>query len=344
MNHLYALIANFLAFACAAMLVWWAAKRLTGQADAIAERTGLGQAVVGFLLLGAATSLPEVAVSVSATLHGTPELTVNDVLGSAAINVLLLALADIAVRRHALTALQDSPKVGVMGVLGMMMMAVVAAQALSGDVLLLGLGAWSWALLAIYVSAVWILGHSHAAEAWRARAHYGRLRAAPGGGAEDTRPLSRLIAGAALSAALILVAGYILTRSGESIARQTGLGTNFFGVVFMAVATSMAEISTVIAAVRLRRYEMAVADIFGTNLFNASVVIVLTDALHGGGPVLADVGPFASLAALLALLMTAVFVIGILERRDRTVFGVGIDSLAVILMYGVGLTVLYAMR
>ena len=92
---------NIALFAGAAVAVWLAAVRLTRYADRIATLTGLGQEVVGLLLLGGVTSLPELAVATTATLQGTPELTINDVLGSAAVNVLLLALADVLIPRQA---------------------------------------------------------------------------------------------------------------------------------------------------------------------------------------------------------------------------------------------------
>jgi hypothetical protein len=58
----------------------------------------------------------------------------------------------------------------------------------------------------------------------------------------------------------------VLAQSGEALSEQTGLGTSFFGAVFLAFSTSLPEISTVVAAVRMRQYAMAVSDVFGTNL------------------------------------------------------------------------------
>jgi cation:H+ antiporter len=330
-------------FVGAAIAVWVAAVRLTGYADEIATRTGLGQEVVGLLLLGGVTSLPELAVAVTATLQGTPELTINDVLGSAAVNVILLALADALIRGEALTSVQGSPKVLLIGVLGITMMALVVAPTVTGDQLLLGIGRWSWIMLLVYVAAVWVMAHSHASEAWQPQRQQqgGREDGAATGDGEA--PLSRIGLRAALAAAVILVAGFLLARTGEAIAHGTGLGTNFFGVVVLAFATSLPEASTVVAAVRRQRYEMAISDVLGTNLFNVTI-IVLVDALHPGGPVLVEAGRFASFGALLALLLTALFLAGMVERRDRTIGRLGIDSVIALLTYAAGLFVLYALR
>jgi cation:H+ antiporter len=335
---------NVVLFLGAAVAVWFSAVRLTRRADAIATRSGMGQEMVGLLLLGGATSLPELAVAATATLHGSPTLTINDLLGSAAINVVLLALADSAIRRRALTSVQGSPKVMLIGVLGVVTMALVVAPTITGDRSVLGIGGWSWVLLLVYGAAVWIMAHSHAELAWRPMQEDrsgGSSQAEPDPAGEDS--MARVVAGAAAAAAVILVAGFVLARTGDAIAQQTGLGTSFFGAVFLALATSMPEASTVLAAVRLKRYEMAISDVLGTNLFNVTI-IVLVDALHPGAPVLVEAGRFASFAALLALILTCLFLVGLVERWDRTIGRLGIDSVLALLTYGGGLAVLYQLR
>jgi cation:H+ antiporter len=99
----------------------------------------------------------------------------------------------------------------------------------------------------------------------------------------------------------------------------------------------------VLAAVRLRRYEMAVSDIFGTNLFSVALVF-LADAVYSGGPVLNEVGRFASVAALLGIAVTTLYIAGLVERRDQTLMRMGYDSLAVLAVYLGGLFLLYRLR
>lgn len=320
-----------------------AAVRLTKLVDAIATRTGLGQELAGLLLLGGTTSLPELAVATTATLGGSPALTVNDLLGSAAVNVVLLAMADAAIRGRALTSVQGSPKVMLIGVLGVLIMALVVAPQITGDALLFGIGRWSWVMLLVFGGAVWVMAHSRAAQAWKPA--HGRSNAT-GQDQEDAggaASLSALIRRAVGAGAIVLFAGFALAGSGQALAEQTGLGTSFFGVVVLAFATSLPEASTVLAAVRMKRYEMAISDVLGTNVFNVAI-IVMVDALHEGDPVLVETGRFASFSALLALSLTCFFLVGLLERRDRTIAGLGVDSILVLLAYVAGLAVLYNLR
>lgn len=336
-----ALPANVAIFAASAMVVWLAGTRLARYADAIAEETGIGREFLGLLLLGGVTSLPEVAVAVTATLQGTPVLSVNDVLGSAAINLVILALADAVIGRAALTSMIATPGVILQGILGIVLLAVVVAPSITGDVLVAGLGAWSWIMLATYLGALWLIAKSAAGMAWKPAL---ARRPKPKKGAHPEHvPLRSLAARTAAAGAAILAAGFLLATSGEAIAGQSGLGTSFFGAVFLAASTSLPEMSTVIAAVRLGRYEMAISDIFGTNLFNVAI-IVLVDALHPGEPILVEAGRFASFGALVALVLTGLFLAGMIERRDRTVLRMGYDSLAALAIYAAGVAVLYNLR
>lgn len=86
------------------MIVWRAGTHLSKAADAIADRTGLGQAFIGALLLGGATSLPEIAATGSASLLGNAPMAVNNIFGGIAMQVTVLAIADAFLGRDSLTA------------------------------------------------------------------------------------------------------------------------------------------------------------------------------------------------------------------------------------------------
>jgi cation:H+ antiporter len=194
------LTANLGLFAAAAAIVWFAGTRLARYADAIAEKTGTGRELLGIALLGGVTSLPELAVATTASLAGHPALSVNDLLGSAAINVLILAIADAALGRDALTSVLASPGVALQGVLGIILLTMVVAATMTFDVPLLGASAWTWALLFGYVIAVRVVAKSRSGEAWHAA---GRRPPRP----KHTREpglLRRLVAKTAAAGAAVL--------------------------------------------------------------------------------------------------------------------------------------------
>lgn len=352
------LLANLALFLFAAVVVWRAGTRLAQNADAISTKTGIGQAVIGILLLGGVTSLPELAVAMTATLTGAVALSVNDVLGSASVNVLILAVADAAYGRKALTSSPGSPQVLLQAGLGIILLSCVVGASISTDIVVLGAGIWSWFMLAVYIGAIWLIAKSQGLKSWVPDQGLGRRSgqvsstgedgqkkgsdAGKNGGGDD-RSMSRIIAGTSVAALFILAAGFVLARTADALAHQTGMGTSFTGVVLLAMATSLPEVSTVLAAVRLGRNEMAMADVFGTNLFNVTI-IALVDFVHPGGPVLQETGQFAAFGAVIAIILTAVFLVGLVERRDRTWLRLGLDSMAAICIYAAGIGVLYLIR
>jgi cation:H+ antiporter len=223
-----------------------------------------------------------------------------------------------------------------------MLFVVAAGAAVTGDAPFLGMGVGSWLLVAGYAVCLRILLASGDRRNW-VPVRPSRAKPPSRRRERDDTTASALAAKTAAFAALILAGGFVVAQSAAAIAEQTGLGANIVGTVMLAAATSLPEISTVVAAVRLKRYEMAISDIFGTNLFNLTIIAVV-DALHPGAPVLGEIGAFAAFAALLAGLLTLVFVVGALERRDRTVLRMGYDSLAATVLYVAGIAVLYQLR
>jgi cation:H+ antiporter len=104
----------------------------------------------------------------------------------------------------------------------------------------------------------------------------------------------------------------------------------------------MPELSTIVAAIRLRRYELAFGQILGTNFINLSLIL-LADVFFTGGPVINELGRFEQFSALLGASLIGVFIIGLLERKDATILKMGYDSFAVIVLFGLGLSVLAAL-
>lgn len=342
------LAANLAIFAVAATIVWMAGVRITHYANVISVRTGMGQALVGMVLLGGVTSLPEVAVAVSAAAHGEAALAVNSVLGGISMQVAILAVADMAIGKKALTAVVPNPVVFLQGAFKVFLLSVVASAIVVGDVPFLGVGLWMWLLLFLCGFAMWTLANARGRRPWRVvddedLEGQERQQAENQARHDASRDLSATIAGAVVAAAVILAAGYVLSRTGDAIAQQTGLGESFVGAVFVAIATSLPEVSTVMTAARAGLYTMAVSDIFGTNLFDVTLLFVI-DAVAAGDPVLNSAGRFSTFAAIIGITVTMMFVAGVAERRDRTILRMGIDSVGVLVTYLGGLVILYFLR
>lgn len=334
---------NLAIFAGAAVAVWMSGVKITGYANAISEKTGVGQAFIGVVLLGGITSLPELAVGVTSSLSGDASLAVNSILGGIAMQVAILALADMLIGRRALTSVIPDPVVMLQGGFKILLLSIVAASIVVGDVPVLFSGVWMWLLAAVTGFGMWVLSRTQRDRPWIANdeevtpeKEEERARKE----AEDSKKKSLRVVGWATAGcgAVIIVAGYLLSRSGEAIAEATALGQSFIGAVLVAIATSLPEVSTVFSATRAGLYTMAMSDIFGTNLIDLSLLFIIDVAVMNGA------GRFEAFAALIAITVTAIFFIGLVERRDRTILRMGYDSFAVLSVYLAGLVVLYFLR
>lgn len=344
----FSLWTNFAVFAVCAVAVWIAGTKVARYADAIAIKTGIGQVAIGLMLLGGVTSLPEVAISIFSALADNPELAVSNLLGGIAMQRALLAVVDGVFGSAALTSIAASPVVLLQAALGSFLLVVVALAISIGDAAIFGVGAWSWTILILYALCVWVISNSKGRLPWVARdlngedkdrAHKGTDEQQEPGGAS----LKRLLINTVAAAAVIMAAGFVLSRTADAIAIKTGLGQSFVGAVLLALSSSLPELSTVISAVRIKRYEMAISDILGTNLFNVALIFLI-DAVYAGKPVLNAVGQFALVAALLGALLTTIYLVGLVERRDRTIGRMGVDSVATLAVYLAGVFALYQLR
>lgn len=325
-------------FGLAAGAVWWAGTRLPRYVVALSDKTGLGQGFAGMLVLGGITSLPELATATTAAAIGAPLLAMNDILGSAAFNILLLAMADMLIGPRPLTSVVARPVTLIQGVSGMMVLAlVIAAITADGEAPLGGPYTWPIVIFLGSVASIRIADRSERRPMWQVIDQ--PERAFSEAAKKSDIGWRRLLVWLTILALIILAAGATLAATASQIAGRTAIGGSLMGFLFVSAATSLPEFSAIIGAIRHKRYELAIGEVFGSNLFNFALILVI-DVVAAGAPVLEQAGPFEAMAALLALLMSGVFVLGLVERRDRTIFRMGEDSLAVLVVYAAGLAFL----
>lgn len=348
------LAGNLAVFAIASTIVWIGGVRLARGADALADKAGLGHAYIGVLLLGVTVSLPEMTFSSVAAVRGNAELAVNGLLGGIGMTTVVIAIADCVVGREPLSADIQRPVVMFQGTMVILMLAVAAAGIAVGDILIPGIGLaglWTVALVALYFVTIRTVKYMEPRQPWKAepvrvressdeKAKAEQARAAVE--KEKQRGLGSIAIRTGIAAAAVLIAAAVLAFNAEAIARETGLGDSFIGFVLGGIATTLPELSTTIASARLRQYEMAFSDAFGTNLCSAGLIF-LADALYRGGPILNEVGTFSLFGVLLGLALTTVYLAGFVLRSRRSILRMGWDSHAVLAMAAFGFVILYVL-
>lgn len=309
----------------------WAGVTLARSGDEIATRTGLGGLLVGTLLIAAATSLPEVVTTVSAAANGAPDLAVGSVFGSSMANMAILGVIDLIHRKHVWTSIElGHVRVGLVAV-------ALTTVAVFGVVTPVGvhlgwLGGDSWVILAGYVASV----------AWMRRSPRGsRVPTGPvafpapteWGALEHPRAALRVAIRRFVVAALaIFVAGPVVAVSGEGIAKTSGMGETFVGVLFVSIATSLPELLGSLGAVRIGAYDLAVGNLFGSNAFNL-VTLFFADLADTSGPLLAAASSAQAVAGVAAIGLMAIALAAIVHGEETRISRLEPDAILLLLAY-----------
>ena len=341
--------ANVTVFLVVAAIIWNAGARLVRVVNAISDKTGMAQAFAGMLILGTITSAPEISATLTSAGSGNPTLALNNLLGSLSFNIVLLVIADAMIRQHALTSVIVGPSILLQGVLAIAAMAIIAIAIVVGETPFLGVGVWSTLLFLFMIFAFRLTSRYDRRSPWRTdrsvdEDEFSRIYGTPATGRSRLEgwSLAKLILATAGLALVVLAAGMTLSRTADALADQTGLGSGFVGLLLLGLATSLPELSTAVFAVRMRRFELAIGEVLGANIFNLAIVF-LSDLAFSQAPILSSAGTFELAATLLPLLLTAILLVGLLEQRNRQVLGLGIDSWAILVVYLGGLGLLYSL-
>ncbi len=306
----------WLKFAFCFVIIIFAGTKLTQYGDAIAEKTGWGRVWVGFALLAAITSLPELITGISSiALIGAPDLGMGTILGSCSFNLVIIALLDVCQQR--LPALAQARRQHVvMAGWGILLVVIVAGSIFAGGITWLTLG-WL-GIPSIVILVVYLLGLRQTFRSERNQQN--SPQSAPPLKYKNTstkKTYSRF----ALAAAAVIAASIWLSFIGNEIAEVTGWGTTFVGSSFLAITSSLPELVVAVAAMRLGAMDMAVANILGSNMFNLAI-IPLADIFYTPGPILAAVTTNHLITIAVVVAMNLTIIAGIKLRRKRKTFSV----------------------
>lgn len=327
-----------LQFLVCAVVIIIAGTFLTKYADAIAEITRLGRLLIGSVLLAGATSLPELTVDIAAVRLGEADLAVGDLLGSSLMNLLILAVLDLSSYSG-----------------GKMLSKQAAAHALSGSLSValtafLGIGLFTGAAFKDYSllgisPAVLMVGVTYALGV---RLIYLDQRIAAQGEAQkqpeaaEAAPhisLPHALLGFCICAIVIVIAGPYLADAASKIAKLSGLGSSFVGTTLVAFSTSLPELVSMLAALRMGAVDLAIGNVFGSNAFNMILLIPL-DFVEAR-PLLAIVSQGHIVTCLATVLATQVVIMGQLYRVESRTRFIEPDAWLVIAIVAAALGLVY---
>lgn len=326
-------IALFVALAGLIMVVGvWTTK----DAEELAARTGLGQALVGGIFLGAATSLSGIVTSVTAAAQGFAPLAVSNALGGITVQTLFLAIADLGYRKsnleHAAPSLENLYH-GVSLVLTLGLVVTAAMSPVPGLQI-----AWidvnSFLIVGAYLGGLSLVHRARKKPMWYPAASTEKGSVAHSEGRTELRDIGmrRLWAMFALRATLVAIAGALIAQLAGSIVSETDYSQALMGSFATAISTSLPELVTTIAAVRRGALVLAVAGVLGGNAFDC-LFVAFADVAYVWGSIYQEIDAPTLRLTGIAIAMTAVLLLGLLRREPHGPANVGFEGMLIALLY-----------
>lgn len=313
---------------------------LSKYGDIIAEKTGLGRAWIGLVLMAGVTSLPELINGISSvTVADVPDIAIGDIMGSCMFNISLIAIMDMFSGPGPIFSKAENGHIISAG-FGIILIGIAAVSILAGhDIPDAGsIGFYTPVLIIIYligIKSVFIF------EKRRLEEFAGKMAAAPRYAHISVR---EAVFKYVVNAAVIVVVATVLPFIGDKIAVETGLGRSFVGTFLIGMTTSLPEFVVSIAALRIGAADMAIANLFGSNMFNI-FILGIDDILYTKGSILAHVSPNHAITALIAIIMTGIAVVSLTYRlKSKTFLRLGWDTVAIVLAYIVSIILLYSLK
>lgn len=224
-----------------------------GGASSIAARLGIPQLVIGLTIVAMGTSAPEAAVSITAALKGSADITIGNVVGSNIMNVLVIlglasSLTTISVATS--TIFREIP----------FMIAVTALLlilGLDGTVTLMD-GVILWGAFLVYLGYLFRMARNGEADVEEISAD---------------RPIWKSALWTVVGLVFIITGSNVAVEAATDIARALGLSERLIGLTIVALGTSLPELFTSVSAAKRGNADIAIGNIVGSNIFNVLFVV-----------------------------------------------------------------------
>lgn len=253
-------------FIATAAVIIWAGSKLSLFADVLADKFHLSRSAVGVLLVSMVTTLPELSTSLGAVVRvGNPNLALGNNLGSVLFNLLIIAICDIVFRKGGILRLAHKsilPNAG-FAALVLVLMLISLCRPFGLQALGLRFGAGALVVIAVYLVIFFKTRRGDEDDIL------------PGDRSASEMSKARAVTGFAWSSVVVIAAGIGLAVIGDKIATQhPAMSGSFVGTLFLAIATSLPELTVAITSVRMGAYDLMLGNVMGANMLNVMVIAI----------------------------------------------------------------------
>jgi len=334
------LAGNVVVFCLAAAVIGFAGAKASKLADQLADSTGWGEALTGTIFLGFMTALPGFIASLVTAMKGLPAMAISNALGGIAIQTTALAVADIAYSRANLEHAAASVPNMMQTVMLLSLLVLVLLGLSSPDVTIGHVHPASILQVIVAGCAFIIVIRVRQDPMWKpVQTEETRVdRPVEEYVNRDSRKLGTWLL---VVAGVTGLSGAVVAEAAQNIVEQTDFSEILVGGLLMAIATSLPELVTSVAAVRQGALTLAVSDIVGGNFFDvlfvagADIVYLSGSIYHAG-----EVGMREVFLATLTILLNLILLAGLIIRQREGPGGIGLESALMLGVYVLGFVVL----
>ncbi len=336
-------------FALSGIAIWIAGVKISLATDTMCKYFNFGEAMGGMIFLAIVTNLPEIAITVMAAYNHHIEIAVSNILGGIAIQTVVLVLIDgFGVGKSApLSGKASSVGLILEGVVLIFILTlVIIGKQISSDYAILKATPIEWIILFTWLAGLYLIYKNPTLKNLKSN-NFSPLNLPEGKTAKiktniDKKKGYRSLLVFTFCAIIILISGVFLEMSSEEIANRFQISNVIFGATILAAVTSLPEISTGIASAKLKDYQMAVSDIIGGNAFLP--VLLLVGSIISGKSIMSAIGSVDIYFTGLAILLTGVYMVGLIIKSNRQFLRLGYDSIAILVVYLLGLFGLFIVK
>ena len=223
-------------------------------ASGIADKFGIPQLVIGLTIVAMGTSAPEAAVSITAAMKGTADITVGNILGSNILNVLIiLGIASVIT---VIAVAETTVKYEIPFMLAIT--ALFAFLGYTGNVITFFEGLILWACFIAYLGYMFVMVKKGVMEAEEVI---------------TTGSVPKFLFLGIVGMALIIFGSDLTVDAATELARMFGMSERFIGLTIVALGTSLPELVTSVVAAKQGKADIAIGNIVGSNIFNILFVV-----------------------------------------------------------------------
>jgi len=254
------------ALAVGLVLLVWSAGRFVDGAATAARYAGMPPLLIGMVIIGFGTSMPEMVVSALASAQGNPGVALGNAYGSNIVNIGLIL---------GLTAML-SPIAVASRVVRKELPILLGITLVSGLLLMDGLLGLKEALILLVLFVLMMIWTIHSASRGKGDVldeEFSREVDA------KTMSLKQSLFWLVLGLAVLIGSSRLLVWGAVGIAKSLGVSDLIIGLTIVAIGTSLPELASSIVAVRKNEHDMALGNIIGSNMFNLLVVVGIAGAV-----------------------------------------------------------------